>query len=69
MVSITLSVPGEVRSLMKEFPEVNWSGLIRKSINEKIDSLRLKQEIFKQLDNEKDFNNWAVKVIRQGRRK
>ena len=35
MVSITLSVPEEIRHKMQGFSEVNWSGLIRKVIIEK----------------------------------
>ena len=32
MVSITLSVPEDVRHKMDMFPEINWSGFVRKSI-------------------------------------
>ena len=69
MVSITLSVPKEVRILMKKFPEVNWSGLIRKTIEEKARRLALKQELLKEFDKGRDFDKWAVKIIREGRRK
>ena len=68
MVSITLSVPDETRELMKKFPEVNWSGLVRKTICEKAARLVLKQEMLKQLEKEKDFSDWAVDIIRQGRK-
>ncbi len=69
MVSITISVPDEVRDSMKRFPEVNWSGLVRKSIIETAMKLMLKEKMLKQLDREKDFNEWAVNIIRQGREK
>jgi hypothetical protein len=45
MVSITLSVPEETRELMRKFPEVNWSGLVRQCITEKAKKLALKQEL------------------------
>ena len=70
MTSITLSVPEEIRKLMKRFPEVNWSGFIRKSIEEKARNLETKEELLKQLEGEKDFNEWAVelqKISRKGR--
>ncbi len=69
MVSITISVPEETRKLMKRFPEINWSGLVRKSIIEKAEKLALKEEMLKQLEKEKEFNEWAVRIVREGRRK
>ena len=67
MVSITLSVPEEIRKIMKDFPEVNWSGFIRKSLEEKARQLKLKEEMLKELEGEEDFNKWAVDLIRKGR--
>ena len=64
MVSITLSVPEEIKKLMNEFPEINWSGFIRKSIEEKARMLALKEEMLKQLDKDKDLNELAVNLIR-----
>ena len=69
MVSITVSVPEDIRKLMKKFPEVNWSGVVRNSITEKAQKLALKEEMLKGLEKEKDFNDWAVNLIRQGRHK
>jgi predicted NUDIX family NTP pyrophosphohydrolase len=69
MVSITLSVSDEVRGIMRKFPEVNWSALVRKSIEEKAKILIVKQEMLKKLDSEKEFNDWAVNLIRKGRKK
>ena len=39
MVSITLSVPQNIRIRMKEYEYVNWSAFIRYSINKKIKDL------------------------------
>lgn len=69
MVSITLSVPEEVRETMKKFPEINWSGLVRTCILEKAKTLHIKENLLKDLSREKEFNDWAVKVIRRGRHK
>ena len=68
MVSITLSVPEEVRKLMKKFPEVNWSALIRKTIEEKTKQFAIKESMLDELKKEEDFNNWAVELIRKGRK-
>lgn len=68
MVSVTISVPEEIRKLMKRFPEVNWSGLVRQSITEKAKQLALKEEMLKDLDKEKEFNEWAVNIVRTGRK-
>src|SRR3989344_4943255 len=68
MVSVTISVPKEIRELMKRFPEVNWSGLVRKSISEKARELQMKEEMLNQFEKEKSFNNWAVNLIRDARK-
>ena len=67
MVSITLSVPEEIRKTMKNFPEINWSHIVREAIIEKAKVLQTKKELLKDLDKERAFNDWAVKVVREGR--
>lgn len=68
MVSITLSVPEEIHELMKKFPEVNWSGLVRQCVAEKAKTLAIKEELLKKLDKDKTFNEWAVSIVRKGRK-
>mgnify|MGYP001594166026 CR=1 FL=1 len=68
MVSITISVPEEIRELMKKFPEVNWSGLVRQCITQKAKQLAIKEEFLNQLKKEKEFDEWAVNLVRQGRK-
>jgi len=36
MVSLTLSVPFELKKKMKKFPEMNWSAVARQAIQERI---------------------------------
>lgn len=69
MVSITISVPEEIRELMKKFPEINWSGLVRKAIIDRAKTLQIKEELLRQSKDEEEFNNWAVSLIRKGRKK
>lgn len=68
MVSITLSVPEEIHKLMKKFPEVNWSGLVRQCVAEKAKMLAIKEELLGQLDKDQKFNEWAVNIVRKGRK-
>ena len=67
MVSITFSIPDEIRKIMKEFPEVNWTHIVRNSIEEKAKKLALKRELFKRLEGEKEFIDWSVNIVRKGR--
>ena len=39
MVSITLSVPEELKKDMEKFPEINWSAVAREAIKNKITML------------------------------
>jgi len=68
MVSITISIPEEIRNLMKKFPEINWSGLVRQCITEKAKRLAIKEELLRQLKKEKEFNDWAVALVRERRK-
>ena len=53
---------------MKKSPEVNWSALVRKAIIEKVQQLSIKEELLSKLKREEDFNDWAVNLIRKGRK-
>jgi len=68
MTSITLSVPEDVRLLMKKFPEVNWSGLVRACITEKAKNLALKQELLNNFEKEKDFTDWSVELGKKAKK-
>ena len=65
MVSITLSVPVEVKHKMESFPEINWSGFIRASIIEKTEELSWKEETLKKLEQDKEFEDWCVEMGRK----
>ena len=67
MVSITLSVPEDTRALMKSFPEMNWSGFIRKSIIEKTRKLSRLEKLKKELEKEKELVDWSVKLQKGSR--
>ncbi|MEA3330040.1 MAG: hypothetical protein U9Q06_04830 [Nanoarchaeota archaeon] len=67
MVSITLSIPKETRTIMKHFPEINWSGLVRKTIIEKAKQLAVKEMLLNKLKKENEFDKWAVNLVRAGR--
>lgn len=62
MVSVTLSVPEEVRKKMDKFPEINWSGFIRKSIEQKTRELSLREELLKRIEQDKEFEQWCIEM-------
>ena len=68
MVSVTLSIPEEVKHKMEHFSEINWSGLIRKAIIEKAGELEWKEKMRMQLNKEKDINKWALDLENKGRK-
>ena len=65
MASITLSVPEETRKVMKRFPEVNWSGFIRKTIAQKASELEWKEEMLKKLKAEESIIESEVELGRE----
>ena len=62
MVSITLSIPEELREKMKQYDEINWSALVRKIIEKKVQELRWKEELLKDLDSQEKFNQEAIRI-------
>lgn len=70
MVSITFSIPEETRKIMKEFPEINWTHLVRSSIEEKAKQLALKKEILNRLESpgEQEIINWSVELGRKAKK-
>ena len=67
MVSITLSVPEKTKELMSEFPEINWSGFIRKCIEERTKQLAWREEMLAKLkkEDESGFTKWTVEMGRK----
>lgn len=65
MVSITLSVPEDIKMKMKQHDEMNWSGFVRKCIVEKAQELEGWEKLFKE---EKEISDWAVKLQRMARK-
>lgn len=67
MVSITFSIPDEIRKIMKEFPEINWTHIVRSSIEDKAKRLALKRELLRNFERERELIDWSVNVVRKGR--
>ncbi|MFH1849355.1 MAG: hypothetical protein ABH879_04155 [archaeon] len=65
MVSVTLSIPKETKELMNRFPEINWSGFIRTSIEKKAKQLSWKEEMLEKLNQDREFEDWAVDMGRK----
>ncbi len=66
MVSITLSVPENLKHEMDSFPEINWSAVAREAIKRKVSML----ERFKLFSKESEFTeDEALKLGREVSRK
>lgn len=68
MVSITLSVPEEVKEKMKKYDEINWSAFIRKCILEKTNNLSSKEHLLSKLNAEKEIDEWLVNLSKKARK-
>ncbi len=63
MANITLSVPDEIRKEMKEFSEIRWSEIVRRAIIEKLETLRLAENLAKKSKlTEKDVKQFGKKI-------
>ncbi len=62
MPNITLSLPEEIKRKMEEFPEINWSALVKKYLEAKISRLIWKEQMLKQLESEKEFDEEALRI-------
>lgn len=65
MVSVTLAIPEDVKHEMDKFPEINWSGFVRKAIVEKTKELSWREEILEKLGQDKEFEDWCVEMGRK----
>ena len=65
MVSITLSVPEDVKQNMERFPEINWSGFVRKAIEQKTRELSWEEEMLEKLGQDREFEDWCVEMGRK----
>lgn len=62
MVSITLSIPEDVRKNMKVHDEINWSAFVRKCIISKTKKLAWKKALLRKLKQEKSIREWSVEL-------
>jgi hypothetical protein len=63
MGNITLSVPDAVHESMRHFSDVRWSEVARRAIVEKIEALRLAEELARKSRlTEKDVKEFSAKV-------
>jgi len=62
MVNITLSLPDDLKKEMEQFVEINWSAVVRQSINNKIRELLFLKK-FKEKSNFSEED--AVKLGRE----
>jgi len=68
MVNITLSVNEELKNKMEQFPEINWSGLIRRLLEEKTRQFELREQLRRALKKEEVFTKWSVDLGRKAKK-
>ncbi len=67
MVSLTLSIPEDLKREMDKFPEINWSEIARASIKKRIEILHKFREFTKDSEfTEEDALKFG-KMIKKGR--
>lgn len=54
---------------MNQFPEINWSGYIRKRIMEKVDELQWDQRMLEKLKKDQALSDWGVDLVEKDREK
>ena len=62
MSNITISIPDELKKKIEAFPEINWSGFLKKYIESKVERLVWKESMLKQLESEKEFDEIALEI-------
>ncbi len=68
MVSVTVSVTEDIRALMKQFPEMNWSGFVSKAITQKAEEMKWREEMLRKLQTEEGAQEWAVGLQKNARK-
>lgn len=68
MVSITLSIPEDIKHKMNRFSEINWSGFIRNKIIEKTSELSWRENMLKKFKGEKEKGEFALELQRKARK-
>ncbi len=69
MSNITISIPDELKKKMEAFPEINWSGFLKRYIESKVERLLWKESMLRKLESEKEFDEIALEIgdkIKQG---
>ena len=68
MPSITLSIPEDIKHVMEKYPEINWSGFVRKAIEQKVRELSWREEMLCKLEQQRGLTEWSVKAQRSSRK-
>jgi len=63
MGNMTLSIPDEIQKSMKRFSDIRWSEVARRAIVEKVETLKLAEELAKKSRlTEKDVKDFSKKI-------
>jgi hypothetical protein len=63
MANMTLSIPNDVHEEMRRFGEVKWSEVARKAIVERLETLRMAEDLAKKSKlTQKDVDEFSKKI-------
>ena len=62
MPNITISVPEELKKRLEEFPEINWSEVLRALISEKVKRLEILKKLDKAFENSEMTEDDALRI-------
>ena len=63
MPNVTLSIPEDLHTKMKDHSEIRWSEVVRKSISEKIEDLEMMDKLTRKSKlTQKDVDSIAEKI-------
>lgn len=68
MSELVVEIPEDVKHKMEIFSEINWPCFLKKIVERKLDQLFRMEELCKQLKEEEEITDWAVKLQRSSRR-
>ncbi len=70
MPNVTLSIPEDLHTRMKEHTEIRWSEVVRKSISRKIEDLEIMDKLAKKSKmTAKDVEEIATKIDKDAAKK
>ncbi|MEK6890383.1 MAG: hypothetical protein AABX35_04305 [Nanoarchaeota archaeon] len=65
MTNITLSIDEKLKGKMEQFPEINWSAVVRRLLEEKTKQLEIREHLKKEFKEESALTTWTIDMGRK----